>query len=71
MIDEPGRSILCRDATFLEQVPMTLKLNHHHLNADIREHYLSGATTTPRNAARSIAALTRPSDFALSTNLRT
>ena len=33
-------------------------------------HYFCGATMTPRNPARSIAALTSPSDTASSTNWR-
>ena len=40
------------------------------VQAVVREHHLSGATTTPRNPALSIAALSRPSDFASSINLR-
>ena len=36
----------------------------------IAKHHLCGATTTPRNPARSIAALTSPSDTAWSTNWR-
>ena len=36
----------------------------------IAKHYFCGATTTPRNPARSIAALTSPSDTASSTNWR-
>lgn len=35
-----------------------------------REHHLSGATITPRKPALSIAAWTRPSDFASSMNWR-
>lgn len=36
----------------------------------VREPHLSGATTTPRKPALSIAALTSPSDFASSMNWR-
>jgi hypothetical protein len=40
------------------------------VQAAVREHHLSGATITPRKPALSIAALTRPSDFASSMNWR-
>ena len=40
------------------------------VQAAVREHYCSGATTAPRIPALSSAALTSPSDFAFSTNLR-
>ena len=40
------------------------------VQATVREHHSSGATTAPRIPALSIAALTSPSDFASSTNLR-
>src|SRR5437773_12339372 len=40
------------------------------LQAAVKEHHLSGATITPRKPALSIAALTRPSDFTSSMNLR-